>query len=132
MLNDREIFWIEYYNSYYNGYNMTLGGHGIHTLDYDSIIEVYNECNSISKTASILGVGISSVREVIRREQIQYDKDRSLPKIIEMIDPKTLQTIRVFGSIMEAASYNDNWKRETIKDAVSGRRQSAYGFFWQE
>lgn len=25
-LNDREIYWIKYYNSYNNGYNMTLGG----------------------------------------------------------------------------------------------------------
>ena len=27
-LNMREIRWIEYYDSYYNGYNMTLGGDG--------------------------------------------------------------------------------------------------------
>ena len=28
-LNMREIWWIEYYDSYYNGYNMTLGGDGV-------------------------------------------------------------------------------------------------------
>lgn len=28
-LNLREIWWIEYYDSYYNGYNMTLGGDGV-------------------------------------------------------------------------------------------------------
>ena len=28
-LNQKEIDWIEYYDSYYNGYNMTLGGDGI-------------------------------------------------------------------------------------------------------
>ena len=27
--NEREIYWIEYYNSYYNGYNSTLGGSGL-------------------------------------------------------------------------------------------------------
>lgn len=25
-LNDRQIYWIKYYNSFFNGYNMTLGG----------------------------------------------------------------------------------------------------------
>ena len=28
-LNRKEIDWIEYYDSYYNGYNMTLGGDGV-------------------------------------------------------------------------------------------------------
>lgn len=27
-LNEREIYWINYYNSFYDGYNMTLGGEG--------------------------------------------------------------------------------------------------------
>lgn len=27
-LNEREVYWIEYYDSYNNGYNMTLGGDG--------------------------------------------------------------------------------------------------------
>lgn len=25
-LNEREIYWIEYYDSFHNGYNMTIGG----------------------------------------------------------------------------------------------------------
>lgn len=27
-LNDREVFWIDFYNSYYEGYNLTIGGDG--------------------------------------------------------------------------------------------------------
>ena len=27
-LNNREIYWIQYYDAFYNGYNMTLGGDG--------------------------------------------------------------------------------------------------------
>lgn len=27
-LSDREIYWIKYYDSYRNGYNLTLGGEG--------------------------------------------------------------------------------------------------------
>lgn len=28
ILNEREIYWIKYYNSYQNGYNSTIGGEG--------------------------------------------------------------------------------------------------------
>jgi len=33
-LNEREKYWISYYNSYKNGYNSTLGGDGVIRLDY--------------------------------------------------------------------------------------------------
>lgn len=33
-LNDREIYWIQYYNSYENGYNCTLGGKSLKGADH--------------------------------------------------------------------------------------------------
>lgn len=36
--NEREIYWIEQYDSYNNGYNATLGGDGIRKYDYDLIL----------------------------------------------------------------------------------------------
>ena len=45
-LNDREKFWIKYYNSYIgfencNGYNATLGGDATITKDYEAIVNDY-------------------------------------------------------------------------------------------
>ena len=34
MLNDREIYWIKYYDTFKNGYNMTEGGHQLSPLLY--------------------------------------------------------------------------------------------------
>ena len=34
MLNDREIYWIKYYDTFKNGYNMTEGGHQPSPLSY--------------------------------------------------------------------------------------------------
>ena len=31
ILNEREMFWIEYYDTFQNGYNMTIGGAGTNT-----------------------------------------------------------------------------------------------------
>ena len=42
-LEDREIYWINYYNSYKNGYNATIGGDGKILYDYNEIIELYKQ-----------------------------------------------------------------------------------------
>lgn len=42
-VNDRETYWIEYYGSFKNGYNATLGGDGKHYCDYDLIFVLYKE-----------------------------------------------------------------------------------------
>lgn len=41
--NEREKFWIEYYDSFKNGYNATLGGDGSANLDYDLIYNIYRQ-----------------------------------------------------------------------------------------
>ena len=35
--NEREKYWINYYNSFNDGYNATKGGEGSPTLDYQEI-----------------------------------------------------------------------------------------------
>lgn len=40
-LNKKEIQWIKYYDSYYHGYNATLGGDTDHS-DFGQPIELYN------------------------------------------------------------------------------------------
>lgn len=40
-LNDRECYWIKYYNSYEKGYNSTLGGEGRHTRDDELIKKLF-------------------------------------------------------------------------------------------
>lgn len=40
---EREIYWINFYNSYKNGYNATLGGDGKKYIDYDLVCKVYQE-----------------------------------------------------------------------------------------
>lgn len=44
LLNEREVYWIKYYDSFNNGYNMTLGGDGrtLITPEFrQKIIELY-------------------------------------------------------------------------------------------
>lgn len=38
-IEKREKYWIEYYDSYNNGYNATLGGDGKTLINYDSVVK---------------------------------------------------------------------------------------------
>lgn len=42
-LNKREKYWISYYDTFYNGYNQTLGGDGSRTQPKEKIIGIIND-----------------------------------------------------------------------------------------
>lgn len=71
-LNDREKYWIQYYDSYNNGYNSTLGGDGVTLLevDIDKMRELYEELGNIDKVASILNVSRSLVSDRLKKAGI--------------------------------------------------------------
>lgn len=43
LLDDREKYWINYYDSYNTGYNSTLGGQGNQIMDYQEILNLWNQ-----------------------------------------------------------------------------------------
>ena len=53
-LNDRERYWIKYYNSYYNGYNSTLGGDQPYRINYDKVKELWDSGMCISEIANVM------------------------------------------------------------------------------
>ena len=70
IVNEREKYWIEYYNSFRSGYNATLGGDGASYLDYNLIYNTYKEVLSIAETARIIGCSEDSVRLVLKNYNI--------------------------------------------------------------
>jgi group I intron endonuclease len=71
-LNDREIYWISYYDSYYKGYNSTFGGGGTaHDLKIDesewkNVKNLYlDEYLSLRKIADIYNVDKATIKHVL-------------------------------------------------------------------
>ena len=64
-LDEREIYWITFYNSYKNGYNQTSGGEGRHgplKLSEEQVSEIYERLKSTETMESIAkDYGISHV-----------------------------------------------------------------------
>lgn len=67
LLDEREKYWIEYYDSYFNGYNSTLGGRAtqLYNWDIDDIIEKYLELKSARKVAQMIGCDHSAIDRIL-------------------------------------------------------------------
>ena len=73
---EREKYWIEYYGSFKNGYNATIGGDGRTYLDYDLVYNLFLQGLNIKQIAERLNYSINSCRNIlhqygVRQEDIQ-------------------------------------------------------------
>ena len=55
LLNEREVFWIQFYDSYNNGYNMTEGGDGTVFYNREQILEYWNQGYNQIEISKIIG-----------------------------------------------------------------------------
>ena len=80
-LNDRERYWIKYYNSYNNGYNSTKGGQdGIKlfkNLDIESIIREYKSGKSLRRICNICNVDKQTIKDLLVRNNIKLRTTRT-------------------------------------------------------
>ena len=132
-LNEKEIFWISYYNSYEDGYNMTLGGSSfsfITDIDEQKIIDNYLITKSIRKTSELLQINRDTIRKYLEKNNIPYEKNCSAPKQIYMVNPYNLEIIKTFPSIKDAAAYvkvSDSAIRKALK---KDKQPYSGGYFW--
>ena len=70
-LDNREKYWISYYNSYNNGYNMTIGGEGNRIYDDEEIVELYKKLGTQRKVSEVLGCHVSTVKKACRAHNVK-------------------------------------------------------------
>lgn len=148
-LGEREQYWIKQFDSFYNGYNMTLGGDGrpILEIELDEFVEIYNQTKSLSKTASILGCSVDTVKsrlkiaevEILEYGNTQIQGSRVPLKGIIQFN-KNQEKIQEFNSVFEAAKFIQEEKKlqtslKAIGGALSkcatGKTKSSYGYIWK-
>ena len=73
LLDEREKYWIEYYNSYFDGYNSTLGGRAtqLYNWDIDDIIESYQELKSARAVAKKFNCDHSSIDRILNENGVK-------------------------------------------------------------
>lgn len=139
----REQYWIEYYGSFTDGYNATMGGVGRRFIDYDEVIKVYKETNCIKQTSILLGIDQRNTATIIRAMGVGTlsSSEVIVEKYGKVTDMLTLdgKYIKSFPSTNAAAEYMvennlTKCKKTTIKQHITevctGRRKTAAKYRW--
>ena len=141
---EREKYWIEYYGSFKNGYNATIGGDGKPYIDYDLVVATYKELKSIIDTAKKLSICEDSVKNILesKKEKIYSSEEvikNKYGKPVNMFDLKD-NYIQTFSSLREGGQFlidNNLYKckvstiRQHISEVCKGKRKTAAKFKWK-
>ena len=138
MLDEREKYWIKYYNSYNNGYNSTIGGREIALYDFneEQIISDYIELKSARKVALKYNVDHSTIDRILNANNVERFDQRGC--VGKKIKAEKDCIILHFQSISDCADYfiNNNLTKsksfQTVKqyvgDVANHRKESYYGW----
>ena len=136
-LNEREQYWIGYYNTYNNGYNETLGGGGSQKYDYEEIAKMYQQISSLRKVADLFGCDTDVVHNACVANHIPIldsgtVTQSELGKPVCQIDPTSLTILARYPSATNAAIsvFNDRSKNRNILACCNHKQKIAYGYGW--
>ena len=133
--DERERYWIEKYDSFNNGYNLTLGGPGKSVCDYDLVLALYKQGYGVKAIARKTGYDHSTINRILElfginsEMRIQHGKE-VLQKSVVQIDAITCEVIREFPSLQEACAFLGKQSSGHIPDVCNGKRKTAYGYKW--
>lgn len=146
LLNEREKFWIKFFNSYGdNGYNMTLGGEDAsinRKYNYDEIAKSLQDNKNIKETALLHNCNKSTVSEIGRLYNIKIEnngnkamKEKYGIKISQY--DKQGNFIQNFESVRDAGKWcEENGTGEgaasNISKCIKGKIKTAYGYLWKQ
>lgn len=137
-LNEREIYWIAYYNSYNNGYNATLGGNSGKQYDYSKIFALWNQGYLCKEIEQILHCSDQVITKALRLYEITEEEVRSRSNIsksrpVIAIDIITKQSLKVFKNEQAAYLYvtkNQFYKKNGAIYKAIHAKNKYYGYYW--
>ena len=142
LLSQRECYWIEFYNTYYNGYNATKGGDGRQLYDYDIIVEIYLQGLTMKEISNQLGCDVKVIRNALKLANVDTFQNmvKNFGKSVAAYD-KEHNLIASFDSESDAARWlidkgiaqTDSVKTvgSVVARAAKGQRKSAYKMLWE-
>ena len=126
-LNDKEIYWIQKYDSYNNGYNLTLGGEGtkyiIPLLQFDLTGTFINEWDGVYIAASELGINPSNIYGCCNKRykhagkyiwifKRDYINEKSLQWYLENQHTKNIDQYDLYGNFIKRWNCEQDIKRD--------------------
>lgn len=134
LLNDREKFWIQHYNSFEHGYNMTIGGDGAELINRSDVYSLWDKGLTVADIAKQVDCSPVTVSNIIRCYD-KYDKAESMRRgklwHRKPVVQYGLDGVRIceFNSI-SSASDATGVSSDGISACCNKRLKSAGGYMW--
>lgn len=157
ILNQKERYWINYYDSYNNGYNSTLGGQGEDSWIYNPklIQKLWDEGYTVKEIQDIIGCGKTLVNLRLtgyKDYNAHTSHRRSIYKKLKSDKRKlTKKQLQYFGNSypvhqytllgeyvasypsQEQAATDNNWSSpQNIGNCITKGHKTAYGYQWSK
>ena len=135
LLNKRESFWIEYYDTYFNGYNETKGGD-----DAAHLVQWIHDNKNQHVEQALKNLEKAQQSNELNRErhltQLASVRQKGIDKTKRRV--KCIEKDLIFESLAEAERWsmseeNDNHKKanhQHISKVCSGKRKTCGGYHW--
>lgn len=142
-LNDKEQYWIQFYNSYSKGYNSTIGGEGGTKYSTQDIVNLWNQGYSCSEIAKKMNMGKTGSRKVViprlkavglysiqeMQKRMKKDSQKKYSKPILQFDLNG-NLIKKYHSVNEAARIL-KYAGSGISNAARGISKQYNGYIWK-
>lgn len=150
------MYWIDYYDSYYNGYNATLGGDAHRKYNYDEVIECFRSNDRrrdkvFEKYPDMSPNTLTYICNLYNEKcNTTVQKEKAVENCIKMNIGKTYTTVqaldkqgnivKTFSSIREGVDWvisegktkskDINGIRANITKSIRMDKRNAYGYKW--
>lgn len=142
ILDEREIYWIDYFDAYNKGYNCTAGGEGgikTYEEDIDVIIERYLSGERLDLICKEYHYDYSCIKPRIENKGIiinTFAGPEKMSKKIYAIDPITLDVVAEYESISAAgrALCKEGRNPRAIANHIGKQKDTqniTHGFLWR-
>ena len=142
ILDDREKYWIEKLDTFYNGYNSTLGGDGglKHSKkDHDKWIKLWNEGMTITEIAEITGDEFSIISQTLKEADLDFKKNTQskITKRIRMAKGVPVKQYDLDGNFLKEYETESDAARAIgcastmITASCKNHSYTAHGYLWR-
>ena len=131
-LDEREQYWISYYDTYGKGYNATLGGEGAIKFDQQEIVSLWESGKAIAEICEIIEAERHTVSKVLIEHGIttKQMKERGSGRPVLQYDLNG-NFIRRYFSITLATQSMGKDNISNIRSCCNGTSTSAYNYLWK-
>lgn len=140
LLDERERYWIKYYNSFNEGYNATTGGQDNLKSHLDKVEEVLNlwqQGLTINRIVKQTGLNVETIRGYLNKNGIDHKQIKDRANIFigqakaKMIYQYTIDNKFIQSWISTAEAVRNGYTRSCIQRSLSDGRPHG-GYIWRK